>query len=222
MSIPPHGFWQTLDGTGPFPEDGFVDRYPAALPDGRRLWLPIRMLPGDGDEAVASLILTQASFEVQDVLADVLAERLRDLRAEVIAGVPTLGLALAAAVAKRLGHPRFVALGTSRKFWYDDALSVPVSSITSPGAGKRLFLDPRMLPLLDGQRVVVIDDVVSTGTTLSAARSLLSLAGCAPVAAGFAMAQGVSWTAEAGDLPVRHAIASPRLRRNADGSWTPE
>lgn len=222
MSIPPHEFWQDLDDTGPFPSDRFRDRYPAALPDGRRLWLPIRVLPGDGDRAVASLILTQASFQVQEALADVLADRLRDVRAEVIVGVPTLGLALAAAVAKRLGHGRFVALGTSRKFWYDEGLSVPVSSITSPGAGKRLYLDPRMLPLLEGRQVVAVDDVVSTGRTLVAVRALLSLAGCSPVAAGFAMTQGTSWQAGVGHLPVHHAIASPRLRSDGGGAWMPE
>ena len=53
---------------------------------------------------------------------------------EVIVGLPTLGLALAERDARLAGHARFVACGTSRKFWYDDALSVPIRSITSPGS----------------------------------------------------------------------------------------
>jgi hypothetical protein len=39
---------------------------------------------------------------------------------------------------------------------------VPVRSITSP-AERRLWLDPRLLPRLVGRRVLLVDDVVSTG-----------------------------------------------------------
>ncbi len=76
-------------------------------------------------------------------------------------------------MAARLGQPRFVPLGYSRKFWYDDALSVPISSITTPEAGRRLRLDPNLLTLIRGRRVVVVDDAISTGTTAVAAVRLL-------------------------------------------------
>ena len=59
-------------------------------------------------------------------------------------GLPTLGLALASAVARALGHERYVPLGTSRKFWYRDELSAPLSSVTTPDQKKTLYLDPRM------------------------------------------------------------------------------
>jgi adenine/guanine phosphoribosyltransferase-like PRPP-binding protein len=72
-------------------------------------------------------------------------------------------------VAERIGHCRYVPLGYSRKFWYDDSLSEPVSSITSPGAEKRLRLDPNLLPLLEDRRIVVVDDAISTGATAIAA-----------------------------------------------------
>jgi adenine/guanine phosphoribosyltransferase-like PRPP-binding protein len=61
-----------------------------------------------------------------------MAELSRPYAPQAIIGVPTLGLPLANGVARRLGHPRMVALGTSRKFWYSDDLSEPLSSITSP------------------------------------------------------------------------------------------
>ena len=38
-------------------------------------------------------------------------------------------LSFAALVAERLGQSRYVPLGYSRKFWYDDALSEPVGQI---------------------------------------------------------------------------------------------
>lgn len=226
MTLAPHEFWQQLYPPGALPGDdagGYLGHYPAALPDGRCIALPIRVLPGDGTQAVASLILNQASFAVADALADVLAARLAGFRPDVVVGVPTLGLALADAVARRLGHPRMVALGTSRKFWYDEALSEPLRSITSPDQAKRVYLDPRMLPVLQGARVAVIDDVASTGATLRAVLAVLARAGVQPVAAGFAMAQGQGHAAM---LPpgmgFAAAIASPRLQLGADGRWRPQ
>src|SRR5690606_27869460 len=144
-----------------------------------------------------------------------------DVSAEVVVGLPTLGLLLAEALARRLGHRRFVALGMSRKFWYDEALSEPLSSVTSPGVNaKRLYLDPRMLPLLEGRRILLVDDVVSTGSSMASALALLARAGLAPAGIAVAMRQGASWR-ERLDLagwsgPVATAISTPLLARGGD------
>jgi len=229
VSLAPHQFWQEIHPPGTFlddPADGFRDLYPAILPDGRQIALPIRTLPGDGARAVASLIVNQASFAVEDALSDAMTQALRPLGADVVVGVPTLGLPLANAVARRLGHSRMVALGTSRKFWYDEGLSEPMSSITSPGQIKRLYLDPRMLALLRDRRVVVVDDVISSGTSMRSVLALLSKAGIEPVALAFAMLQTERWHAvlEAVDpkLPgkVHGAFRTPLLGRRDDGGWT--
>ena len=211
-----HDVWQTLHPPGTFPDaPGTVHRgtYPATLPDGRQILLPIRILPGDGTRAVASLIVNQASFAVEDALADAMAALWRDAGAEVVVGVPTLGLPLANALARRLGHARMVPLGTSRKFWYDDRLSEPLKSITTPGGGKSIYLDPRMLPLLDGRRVLLVDDVVSSGSSLAAVLRLLDKAGVRPAGIAVAMEQGQRWR---GALPdpdrVRGVLRTPLLR----------
>ena len=99
---------------------------------------------------------------------------------DVVVGLPTLGLTLASAVAERLGHARYVPFGTSRKFWYDEALSVPLSSITTPEQSKRLYLDPRLLPLLEGRRVALVDDVISSGKSIVAGLRLLQLLSITP------------------------------------------
>ena len=189
----PHDFWQELDAPGTF--DPMVERadfYVAELPDGRQLRLPIRVL-GDGDHALASLIVNQASFAVQEALAEALAARIAAHSIDVVAGLPTLGLTLAAAVARALGHARYVPLGTSRKFWYREELSVPLSSITTPNQEKRLYIDPRMLPLLEGKRVALIDDVISSGASIVAGLSLLTSCGIEPVVIGAAMLQSERW-----------------------------
>ncbi|MGV3651050.1 MAG: phosphoribosyltransferase [Devosia sp.] len=221
----PHAFWQEIlpaEGAQTAPA-GLSEAYPARLPDGRVLELPIRVLPGDGSRAVASLILNQASFAVEDALAEALAAQIAEFAPDVVVGVPTLGLPLAANVARRLGHPRFVALGTSRKFWYDAALSEPMASITSPDHTRTLYLDPRMLPLLQGRRVALIDDVISTASSMRAVLRLLAKADIAPVVIGCAMLQSQRWRAPLVDhlSIIRSAIASPLLEKGADGLWHP-
>ena len=183
-----------------------------------QILLPIRVLP-EGDRAVCSLILNQASFTVLDALADVVSEKLRELKPEVIVAVPTLGLPLAEAVARRCGHDRLVPLGYSRKFWYDDRLSLPLSSITTPGGGKRIYIDPRMLPLLKGRRVVVVDDVLSSGSSMATVLELMKMAEVTPLAIGAAMLQGEKWRGKV-DTPIPSAFATPVLERAPEG-WRP-
>ncbi|MBY4893598.1 phosphoribosyltransferase [Rhodobacteraceae bacterium N5(2021)] len=221
MSLEPHEFWQTLDAPGTHcaePDTIYHSAYPATLPDGRQLVLPIRALPDGEGAAVASLIVNQAAFAVEDALADIMAEQWRQMSPDVVIGVPTLGLPLANALARRLGHPRMVPLGTSRKFWYTDALSEPLSSITSPGKGKVMYLDPRMVPLLVGRKVLLVDDVVSTGTSIAAVLRLLAKAGIEPAGISVAMEQGDRWrdTIAKADL-VRGAIRSPLLQTTDSG-----
>ncbi|MGJ7510578.1 phosphoribosyltransferase [Variovorax sp. GT1P44] len=167
--------------------------YPARLPDGRVLMLPIRQLASEPSHAVASLLVNHASLDVVDTLGAMLAERLAAEAPDLVIGLPTLGLALAPVVARGLGHARFVPMGYSRKFWYEEALSAPVHSITSPAPGKRIYLDPNLRPLLDGQRLVLVDDAISTGTTLRAAWDLIESLGGNVVACGVAMLQGRRW-----------------------------
>lgn len=202
------------------------DLTPGVQPDGEtfavpfgahQLLLPIRTL-ADG-RGVASLIVNQASFAVLDALADAVAEGLRPHAPDIIVGVPTLGLTLAEAVARRLGHTRMVPLGTSRKFWYDEDLSVELKSITTPGGGKRLYVDPRMLPLLASARVGIVDDVLSTGASIASTLRLMERTGIAPVAIGAAMLQGDGWREKVGATPVVGAFATPILTKTPEG-WT--
>ena len=221
MPLAPHDFWQEIFAPGSFTAGpGVVHRdfYPATLPGGPQILLPIRVLPGDGTQAVASLIVNQASFAVHDALVEGMAAIWAEAGAEVVIGVPTLGLTLANALARQLGHARMVALGTSRKFWYDLALSEPLKSITTPGGGKDIYLDPRMLPLVQGRRVLLVDDVVSSGSSLAAVLRLLAKAGIEPVGIAVAMEQGDRWREVVpGAERVKGVFATPILRAVAGG-----
>jgi len=222
-----HDFWQSIEAAGSYPTNGpFTDFYPATLPDGRQLLLPLRILPGDGTRGVAGLICNQASFAVLDALIEALTAIVAPFEPDLIVGVPTLGLPLAEGVARRLGHSRTVPLSTSRKFWYREELSELLASITTPERRKSLYIDPRMLPVLEGaKRIVVIDDVISSGQSTTATLRLLSKAGIAPLAVGVVMEQGQTWRAALAEHDpvwpdlVRGVFKTPLLRRRDDGWW---
>ncbi len=192
--------------------------YPATMPDGSALWLPLRDL---GATAVAGLIANQTSFPVLDRLVGWLAERCAAVQPDIIVGLPTLGHAVAPMLARALGHTRWAAAGYSRKLWYEEALSVPIASITTPDQ-RRLWLDPRLLPWLRGQRVLLVDDVLSTGRSIRAGLALLKRAGIAPIGVAALMAQTDRWREGWPEhLPVLTAFATPLFRRAEDQTWMP-
>jgi len=210
--------WQKLHNDLDVGVQNDQETYTAAI-GGQTVLLPIRQL-GDGARGVASLILNQAGFCVLDRLAEALTAQLAPYAPDVIVAVPTLGLPLAEGVARRLGHSRMVPLSNSRKFWYDEALSVDMSSITSPTAGKRLYLDPRMVPLLGG-RVAVIDDVLSSGSSISSVLRLLNTQNIRPAVVGAAMLQGTAWKTHLRGIPVQGAIRTPVLQKTGTEWITP-
>jgi adenine/guanine phosphoribosyltransferase-like PRPP-binding protein len=215
----PDIFWQDL-ADAPHVLPPFQDRVSTRLPDGRWLLQPLRPTIEDAARGVASLISTQVSFPVEHALTGFLVEAARPLAPDVVVGLPTLGHVFARAAAERFGFATWVALGYSRKLWYDPALSEPVTSSTSPDAGKRLWLDPRVLGRLRGRRVLVVDDVVSTGVSAAAALALLDRAGFPAVGLAVAMAQGNRWCDRLPGVTVVAGFATPLFARSADG-WRP-
>lgn len=209
-------YWQSFEAAAA--ADGpFTDRYPAPMPDGTRLVLPLRDY---GDVAVAGFIANQAAIAVAQRIGAWMAEAARGLGAEIVVGMPSLGQVFAPLVAEALGHANWVAPGSSRKRWYDDALSVPASSSTAPGE-RRLWLDPRILPRLAGRRALLVDDVISTGSSALAGLALLDRAGVRPVGLLVAMAQGDRWRAGwPAAIPLRAAFATPLFARGP-GGWMP-
>ncbi len=202
----------------------FRDRYSVPMLGGGTLELPIRPLPGD-EQAIALLMTNQTTFPVATAVTELLVRLARVCEPQVIAGIPTMGLDYARATAHALGMDDYVALGFSRKFWYDDALSESATSITST-TGKRLYLDPALLTRVAGRRVVLVDDVINTGGTAAAAIRLLQRVGADVVALVVGLTEGHAWRAVLGaiapDWPARVRAAGhiPMFRAVA-GGWAP-
>lgn len=108
MALPPFtepttGYWQNILPPGKASPPPWQFGVPAHLPNSRILMLPIRPLNNESNDAVASLLVNQASISVVNELGKFLADRVRPYNADVIIGLPTLGLSLAPIVAQNLG-----------------------------------------------------------------------------------------------------------------------
>ena len=126
-------------------------------------------------------------YEVVEAIADDLVRRLtRDADAIMTAEVKSIPLAHAVAV--RMKMPYVVARKTKKPYMVG-ATSVEVLSITT-GTPQTLWLDGKDLGLVQGKRIILVDDVISTGSTLAGMRKLVETSGGAVVAEAAAFTEG--------------------------------
>jgi adenine/guanine phosphoribosyltransferase-like PRPP-binding protein len=121
-----------------------------------------------------------------------LAERLAAKAPDIVVGTATLGIPVAIEVSRHLGLDQYVIMQKSPKIHLGDALVHEVKSVTS-SAPQRLMLDRRAIPLLAGKRVVVVDDVVATGSSLAATLKLARQAGAEIVGIGVILTEAHDW-----------------------------
>lgn len=109
--------------------------------------------------------------ELIHAAAVALNERLSALDYAALVTPETKSIPLAHEMAG-LSEKRYVVLRKSYKSYMGDALSVQTHSITT-GAEQTLYLDQKDAELIHNRRVVLIDDVVSSGSTLVSLRNLM-------------------------------------------------
>jgi adenine phosphoribosyltransferase len=106
--------------------------------------------------------------------AAALAERLRHHEADVLVTAEAKSIPLIYEMSALMGLP-YVVLRKSYKTYMGDAISAETVSITT-GAKQTLYLDEKDQALIRGRRAIVVDDVVSTGSTLEGMRRVLAKA----------------------------------------------
>jgi adenine/guanine phosphoribosyltransferase-like PRPP-binding protein len=110
--------------------------------------------------------------EVVEAAAAGLANRLDGVEHDVLVTAETKSVPLLYELARRLDKP-WVVLRKAYKPYMGDALSAETHSITT-GAPQTLYLDEKDRPLVQGRRVVLVDDVISTGSTVEGMRRLVA------------------------------------------------
>lgn len=142
--------------------------------------------------------------EFVQAVSKALADKLRPLNIEVLVTPEAKSIPLAHGLSVELGIP-YVVLRKSYKPYMGDALQSETLSITT-GAKQTLFLDEKDRDLIRGKRVALIDDVISTGSTLQGMRLIMEKAGAVVTteAAIFTEGDRAAWSkiVALGHLPV--------------------
>ena len=86
------------------------------------------------------------------------------------------GIPLAHEMARQHGDAKYILARKGPKLYMRDIFSVTVNSITTEKE-QRLYLDGADAALMQGKRILIVDDVISTGESLSALEALVNKAG---------------------------------------------
>ena len=86
------------------------------------------------------------------------------------------GIPLAHEMARQHGDAKYILARKGPKLYMRDVFSVSVQSITT-AKEQKLYLDGADAALMQGKRILVVDDVISTGESLKALEALVEKAG---------------------------------------------
>ena len=112
---------------------------------------------------------------VAKAAAAALAERLKKVPADVLVTAEAKSMPLVYEMSALMGLP-YVVLRKTYKMYMGNALSANTDSITT-GKQQTLYLDEKDQALLTGKQAIVVDDVVSTGSTLRGMEKIVEKAG---------------------------------------------
>ena len=99
------------------------------------------------------------------------------------------GIPLIHEMARQAGAARYFVARKKMKLYMGEALEVDVQSITTAGMQK-LFLTEEDAALMKGRRILIVDDVISTGKSLEALEKLVEKAGGIVVGRAAILAEG--------------------------------
>ena len=166
--------------------------------------LPIVQL--NESTAIAHLVVVNMGVRFCELVGKAIAQRFAASKPEIVVGNATLGIPVAIEVSRSLRLDRYVILQKSPKFSLADALTEEVISITTP-LPQRLLLDRKSISVIAGKRVLVVDDVVTSGSSIAAAIRLVRRAGANVVGAGVILTEGHAWRAALGaDAQLIHGL----------------
>ncbi len=95
---------------------------------------------------------------------------------DVMITAESKGIPLICEMARMSGNERYVLARKAPKLYMKDVLTVEVRSITTDHK-QTLCLDGKDAAYMKGKRVVIVDDVISTGESLHALEALVKQAG---------------------------------------------
>ena len=126
--------------------------------------------------------------ELVQACGKALADKLKTTEYDLLVTAEAKSIPLAYALSVETKKP-YVVLRKSYKPYMGDALKADTLSITT-GQPQTLILDEKDRELITGKKVVIVDDVISTGSTLQGIRMILDKAGAAVAAEAAILTEG--------------------------------
>jgi adenine phosphoribosyltransferase len=126
--------------------------------------------------------------ELVQACARELGKQLKDVKFDVLVTAEAKSIPLAYALSAEMKKP-YVILRKSYKPYMGDALRAETLSITT-GEPQILVLDEKDRELLKGKKVLVVDDVISTGSTLQGMHMVIEKAGATIVKEAAILTEG--------------------------------
>ncbi|MCB8920191.1 MAG: adenine phosphoribosyltransferase [Ardenticatenaceae bacterium] len=125
--------------------------------------------------------------------AAALAERLKDTPAQVLVTAEAKSIPLIYEMSALMGLP-YVVLRKSYKSYMGEAISAETHSITT-GKPQTLYLDEKDKDFVAGKQIILVDDVVSTGSTLEGMQNVIDKAeGVVTAVAAIFTEGGADWS----------------------------
>jgi len=142
--------------------------------------------------------------ELVDACAKALAEKLSGIAYDVILTAESKSIPIAHMLAAVTGKP-YIVLRKECKPYMGNAIEAETLSITT-GKPQKLYLDEKDCDLMKGKNVLILDDVISTGSTLQGMRLIVEKAGARVAAEASILTEGdrAEWMRiiSLGHLPV--------------------
>ncbi len=126
--------------------------------------------------------------ELVQTCAQVLGEKLKHKEYDLLVTAEAKSIPLAHALSVETKKP-YVVLRKAYKPYMGAALQAETLSITT-GQPQTLILDEKDVEMMRGKKVVIVDDVISTGSTLQGMRMILEKAGSTVVAEAAIFTEG--------------------------------
>ncbi len=126
--------------------------------------------------------------ELVEAAAHALAAKLSDVTYDLLVTAEAKSIPLIHALAM-VAHKPYVVLRKSYKPYMGHTVQAETLSITT-GTPQTLHLDEKDRELVAGKRVVLVDDVISTGSTLQGMRLVMNKAGAEVVAEAAIFTEG--------------------------------
>lgn len=127
-------------------------------------------------------------IELIQATAHALAAKLTAYQPDILVTPEAKSIPLTYALALELGC-KYVILRKSKKAYMNDAMYAETVSITS-GVPQKLWVTADNKEMLAGKRVVLLDDVISTGSTLKGMQDLMDTIGANVVAVATIFTEG--------------------------------